>query len=190
MLSVKQGISSTIFKVFGMTRPGIEPRSSRAIGEHSNRWAKSCVRLSKASWITCFYWYFYYRRYIIDNSPWNAFSFFRRTRSLKISQALEENNLVLWKVLVNPNNCCIAMKKNIPLTLFERIVCGRELETEQNCNTLTPTLMTISVSFQVSWAAQPGAWGPASLGAGFLYRILSLTGLVSKLIEFSVHWVI
>ena len=28
------------------------------------------------------------------------------------------------------------------------------------------------VSFPLSWAAQPGAWGPASLGAGFLYHIL------------------
>ena len=32
-----------------------------------------------------------------------------------------------------------------------------------------------SVSFLFSWATQPGAWGTASLGAGFLYRILSLT---------------
>ena len=37
------------------------------------------------------------------------------------------------------------------------------------------------VSFPSSWAAQPGAWGPTLLGAGFLYRILSPTGLVSKL---------
>ena len=37
------------------------------------------------------------------------------------------------------------------------------------------------VSFPFSWAARLGAWGPTSLGAGFLYRILSLTGLVSKL---------
>ena len=29
------------------------------------------------------------------------------------------------------------------------------------------------VSFPFSWVAQLGAWGPASLGAGFLYRILS-----------------
>ena len=39
------------------------------------------------------------------------------------------------------------------------------------------------ISFPFSWAAQPGAWGPASLGAGFLYRILSPTGLVSKLLN-------
>ena len=63
-------------------------------------------------------------------------------------------------------------------------MCERELETEQNCNILTLTLMAISVSFPFSFAAQPGAWGPASLGAGFLYRILSLTGLVSKQTDF------
>ena len=40
------------------------------------------------------------------------------------------------------------------------------------------------VSFPFSWAAQPGAWEPTLLGAGFLYRILSPTGLVSKLTDF------
>ena len=41
--------------------------------------------------------------------------------------------------------------------------------------------MAISVvSFSFSRAAQPEAWGPTLLGAGFLYRILSPTGLVSK----------
>ena len=57
-------------------------------------------------------------------------------------------------------------------------MCERELETEQNCNILTPTLMAIGVSFLFSWATQPGAWGPASLGAGFLYHILFLTRLI------------
>ena len=60
-------------------------------------------------------------------------------------------------------------------------MCERESETEQNRNTLTPTPMAISVSLPLPCAAQPGSWGPASLGAGFLYRILSPTGLVSKL---------
>ena len=45
---------------------------------------------------------------------------------------------------------------------------------------IDPTLMAISVSFLFSWAAQPGAWGPASLSAGFLYRILSPTRLIPK----------
>ena len=40
------------------------------------------------------------------------------------------------------------------------------------------------VFFPFSWVAQPGAWGPTLLGAGFLYRILSPTGLVSKLTDF------
>ena len=53
-------------------------------------------------------------------------------------------------------------------------MCERELETEQNCNILTPTLMAISISFPFSWVAQPGAWGSIYLrGAGFLYHILS-----------------
>ena len=69
-------------------------------------------------------------------------------------------------------------QKNIPLTLFERVLCERELETEQNCNILITTLMAISVSFPFSWAAQPGAQGQASLGASFLYRILSPTRLI------------
>ena len=41
--------------------------------------------------------------------------------------------------------------------------------------------MAISVSFPLSRAAQPEAWGPTLLGARFLYRILSPPGLVSKL---------
>ena len=44
--------------------------------------------------------------------------------------------------------------------------------------------MAISVSFLFSRAAQLGACGITSLGTGFLYCILSLTGLVSKLTDF------
>ena len=70
------------------------------------------------------------------------------------------------------------LEKYIPLTLFERFVCERKLETEQNCNILPPTLMAISVSFPLSRVAQPEARGPSSLlDAGFLYHILSPTGL-------------
>ena len=56
----------------------------------------------------------------------------------------------------------------------------RELQTEQNCNILTPTLMAVSVvSFSFSRAAQPEATGVVSflLSAGFPYHILSPTGL-------------
>ena len=60
------------------------------------------------------------------------------------------------------------LKKNIPLTLFERVVYERELKTEQNCHILTPTLVAISVSFPFSGVAQPEARGPSSLlGAVF-----------------------
>ena len=45
---------------------------------------------------------------------------------------------------------------------IERFVCERELETEQNCNMLTPNSSGYhSLSFPFSWAAQPGAWGPS-----------------------------
>ena len=70
--------------------------------------------------------------------------------------------------------------------IWKGCVCERELETKQNCNILTPTLMTISVvSFTFSRAAQLEARGPSFLlSAGFLYHILSPTGLVSKLTDF------
>ena len=36
-----------------------------------------------------------------------------------------------------------------------------ELDTEQNCNILTPpTFLATAAIFPFSWAAQPGAWGP------------------------------
>ena len=40
---------------------------------------------------------------------------------------------------------------------LQRFVCERKLETEQNCNILTPTLMAISVvSFSFSWCSSGG----------------------------------
>ena len=61
-------------------------------------------------------------------------------------------------------------------------MCERELETEQNCHILTPTLLAITAFLSHS----PGLLNrePTLLGAGFLYRILSPTGLVSKLTDF------
>ena len=57
-------------------------------------------------------------------------------------------------------------------------MCERELETEHNCNILTPTHMAISVvSFLVLRGCSTGIPRPTMLGAGFLYRILSPTGL-------------
>ena len=54
--------------------------------------------------------------------------------------------------------------------------CGeRELETEQNCNILTPTLMAINVvSFSFSWCSTRG---PGAHSTGFLYYILLATSL-------------
>ena len=65
-------------------------------------------------------------------------------------------------------------------------MCERELETGQNCNILTPTLMAMSVvSFLFSRAAQPEARGLSFLlNAGFLYHFWSPTRLVSKLTDF------
>ena len=65
---------------------------------------------------------------------------------------------------------------------YSRFYCERELETEQNCNILTPTLMAISiVSVLFFRAAQREALWPTLLGVGFLYRILSPMGLQT-------HW--
>ena len=85
---------------------------------------------------------------------------------------------------------------------IERVVCERELETEQNCNILTPTLMAITAflsrspemlnrgpSFSGSWSSfqnllsnwselqllDQGFREPHLLGAGSLYRILPPT---------------
>ena len=66
-----------------------------------------------------------------------------------------------------------------------KVCVWEEVETEQNCNILTPTFMAISVvSFSFFRVAKPEARGPTLLGAGFLYRILSPTGLISKLTHF------
>ena len=66
---------------------------------------------------------------------------------------------------------------------YSRFYGERELETEQNCNILTPTLMAVSVeSFSFSRAAQPEAQGLSSLlDDGFLYCILSPTGLQNSI---------
>ena len=62
--------------------------------------------------------------------------------------------------------------KNIPLTLIERVMCERELGTEQNCNILTPTLIAISVSFLFSWCWSTG--GPGAHSAGHWLSLLQL----------------
>ena len=60
--------------------------------------------------------------------------------------------------------------------IWKVCVCERELETEQNCNILTPTLMAITVvCFSFSWCSTGGPG--AQLSAGFLYHIFSPTQL-------------
>ena len=87
------------------------------------------------------------------------------------------------------------------------------METEQNCNILTPTLLAIiaflsrspgllnqvpggpaslghvshSSIFSPTATAQSGAWGPTLLGAGFLYCILSPTHLISNWLTSCLH---
>ena len=66
----------------------------------------------------------------------------------------------------------------VPLTLFVMFACERKLETEHNCNILTPTLVAVNVvSFLFSRAAQPETHQPTLLGDGFLYCILSASSL-------------
>ena len=61
---------------------------------------------------------------------------------------------------------------------YSRFACERELETEHNCNILTPTLMAVNVvSFSFSRAAQPEALVATLLGDGFFYCILSASSL-------------
>ena len=52
-------------------------------------------------------------------------------------------------------------KKYASHFIWKVVVCEKELETEQNCNILTLTLMAISVvSFSLSRVSQPEARGP------------------------------
>ena len=77
-----------------------------------------------------------------------------------------------------------SFRKYIPLTLLKGL-CVRGSWRPTKTATFWPSLYWPSPRFfPFSWAAQPGAWGPTLLGAGFLYRILSPTGLVSKLTDF------
>ena len=96
---------------------------------------------------------------------------------------------------------------------YSKFTCERELETEQNCNILTPTLMAVSVvSFSFSRAAQLEAqrsticwmmafltasyqqllWTPTQLGAPspFGLVLLSLPHLVSNSVRSLTVWLL
>ena len=69
-----------------------------------------------------------------------------------------------------------SLKKICTSHFIVTFVCERELETEQRLQYIDPTLMAISVvSFSFSWCSTGGPG--AQLSAGFLYHILSPTGL-------------
>ena len=69
------------------------------------------------------------------------------------------------------------LEKYVPLNLFARVgVCERELETEQNCNILTPPTL-ISTSLGVLNRDGDEAHSAACCS---LYCILSLTHLISN----------
>ena len=79
----------------------------------------------------------------------------------------------------------VLLEKYTPHFIW-KVACEGELETEQRLqHTDFPIPSRHSrVLFSFSLTAQPEAWGPTPLGAGFLYHILSPTGLVSKLTDF------
>ena len=69
-------------------------------------------------------------------------------------------------------------------------MCERELETEQNCNILTPTLLAIIAFLSRSpGLLNRGPGCPASLGHVPQSSILSPTGLISKLIWSPTDWI-
>ena len=64
---------------------------------------------------------------------------------------------------------------------IERVVCERELEIEQNCNILTPTIMALRAFLSRSpGLLNRGLWGPASMGHGSHSSIFSPTNLLSN----------
>ena len=74
-------------------------------------------------------------------------------------------------------------KKYTSHFIWKGCVCERELETEQNCNILTPNLMAISVvSFSFSSATQTEALGPLCWILAF--STASCHQRVSKLTDF------
>ena len=76
MLSAKQGsIWYHFYKVFGMTRSGIEPTTSRSRGERSNHWATAAVNIFSTYDLDLWYtdlkkWGLYQPNVVID--LWHA----------------------------------------------------------------------------------------------------------------------
>ena len=71
---------------------------------------------------------------------------------------------------------------------IERVVCERELETEQNCNILTPTLLAITAFlFRSPGQLNREPEGPASLGHVPKSSIFSQTHLISNWLTSCLH---
>ena len=66
---------------------------------------------------------------------------------------------------------------------IDRVVCERDLETEQNCKILTPTLMAISVFFPVFLDCSTRGLRTHSAGCWISLPHLVTMGLVSKLTD-------
>ena len=60
---------------------------------------------------------------------------------------------------------------------YSRFACERELESEQNWNLLTATLMAVTLGLSCSPVVQPEVQRPTLLCDGFLYCILSASSL-------------
>ena len=77
--------------------------------------------------------------------------------------------------------------RKIYLSLY-RIVCERELESEQNSNILSPTVMAITAFLSRSpGLLNRGPGGPASLEHGPHSSIFSPTGLISNCLTSCLH---
>ena len=95
----------------------------------------------------------------------------------------------LYKHICMQNHNDDTIKTSEDSHFIERVVCERELETEQNCNILTPTPIATTEFLSRSLGLlnqEPG--GPASLGAGFLYRILNPTDWTSCAPSYILIW--
>ena len=86
------------------------------------------------------------------------------------------------------------LSKKIPLTLFERVARERELETEQNCNILIPTLISITVFLSRSpglpnlGPGDPLCWVLVFSIASYLQLVWSPTGLISNSSDLQLIW--
>ena len=82
-------------------------------------------------------------------------------------------------------------KRIYPSLYLKGCVCESELETEQDCNILTPLMAISFVSFSFSKGAQPETRGLSFLlGGGFLYHNFSPISLISNSLNSCLHRVI